>query len=594
MKIKFIGHSYHQSTQSSKFFIQLLQELGSIDYAWDTSWLPDGKECDLQDLDSYDLILVWQLPQIARKIPEHLREKCVYAPMHDAVHGINAKFWRRLRGMRILCFSVHDYVTAIRNHLEAFYWHYYPAEPAPYQAASFEHLRLFFWQRRPYPNWRALCGKIPMTQFKSIHLHEAPDPTLGKFLKPIQSEIDVYGITTSSWFEKQDDYIRKLSENNVFVAPREREGIGMAMLEAQGAGMICIANDAPTMNEYIVDGVNGFLLKHGQDQQVIEITDGAGMSRHARHYYAKGSKNSIKRTADVLAYLKKPSEPAYHKVLSPLKLGMQKWIPRNTVNLADLQAMAQCFSAYKDQSTRPIVSIVTVTKDDAPGLAKTLASVFSQTYRHVEFIVVDGKSADKTPQLLKACAAGIDRMVSERDQGPYDAMNKAVALCKGKYVIFMNAGDEFFDQHALDFAMQDAPEDADIICGHHMYIRAPHKWSVISAADVKRTYTRLVQGQLDNEWLVGIPCHQATLTSVKLLKARPYDWQRFQVAADHDFLFDAVANGAIAYNSNVFIAKYYSGGFSSQTVQLCNANWKEIALKHCTDHAAVDKFYGNC
>ncbi len=593
MKIKFIGHSYHKSTNSSKFFTKILEGLGAVDYGWDESWLAGGKEPDLGDLSLYELIVIWQLPHIAKKIPKSLRSRCVYAPMHDAVAGLDGKFWRSLRGMRVICFSVHDHVKALRNRVESIHWHYYPDTPPAYQAASLDQLRLFFWQRRPYPNWRTLCGKIPMTQFASVHLHVAPDPGLGEFLSPIESEVRTYNITKSNWFESSSDYTRKLAENNVFVCPRELEGIGMALLEAQGAGMICIANNAPTMNEYIVDGINGYLIDKSDDSESIEIIDPEQTSYFSKHYFKKGSLNSQKRIPEINAYLRKSSEPPFTNIISPALQVAKGLLRGNRAELRLLDSLATSSRSGKAGREAPIVSIVTVTRNNATGLTRTLRSVFEQTYPYFEYIVVDGQSTDETLGLLKRYGEGIDKWTSEPDAGPYDAMNRALELCRGRFVIFMNSGDEFNDRHALEFAMQEAPLDADILCGHHFYVKAAHKLQARASRDLHSTYRELVTGHFSMRWLSGIPCHQSTLTSVELLKSRPYDWKRFRIAADHDFLFDAMAGGAKAYNTNTFIAKYYRGGISSKQTKICNQNWREIALKHCKSESAVSRFYGN-
>lgn len=591
MKIKFIGHSYHQTTKSSKFFIELLERIGQISYLWDESWTNPDKKLDLSNLDDHDMIVVWQMPHVAMGLPESIRHKSVYAPMHDAVCTLGSKSWRKLRGLRLLCFSVHDHVRALSNHIESFYWNYYPDEQPPYIAADPSELKLFFWQRRQNPNWRSLCGKIPMTQFSSVHLHTALDPGLGKLVRPLDSEIEQYKITTSAWFEDKNQYLETLARHNVFVAPRKQEGIGMALLEALGAGMVCIANDAPTMNEYIIDGVNGYLTHDSSSTETIAITDAKAMSAWARHYFQKGMTNSRRQKSDLLQYLKKSSEPPYHKVAGPIKHKLSALMPQRI----DVPTLARQAADFAQRVTRgkPKISIVTVVKDNAAGLSRTFASVFAQTYLDVEYVVMDGQSKDDTLMLIERCKVGIHRFVSQSDSGPYDAMNKSLAHCRGDYVIFMNSGDEFHDRHALASALEGAPDDVDFIYGHHFYIRREHKWEARNANDLRQTYLKLVEGDLSPQWLSGIPCHQSTITSVDFLKRRPYDWQTFRIAADHDVMFDAMAQGSRAYHTNSFISRYHGGGMSAKQGKLCRDNWHGIALKHTQDPVAIKEFYGH-
>lgn len=99
-------------------------------------------------------------------------------------------------------------------------------------------------------------------------------------------------------------------------------------------------------------------------------------------------------------------------------------------------------------------SVVTICYNVKDELKRTLRSLWAQTYGSTgadlagdcggyESIVVDGGSSDGTAAFLRR-EKRIARYVSEPDRGVYDAMNKGLRLCRGDFVIFMNAGDEFF------------------------------------------------------------------------------------------------------------------------------------------------------
>lgn len=96
----------------------------------------------------------------------------------------------------------------------------------------------------------------------------------------------------------------------------------------------------------------------------------------------------------------------------------------------------------------PLVSVVTVARDDAAGLARTLASVRLQDHPRIQHIVIDGASRDGTRELL-ARATPAPEWLSEPDDGPYDAMNKGLRRARGDWVVFMNAGDCFACPDAL-------------------------------------------------------------------------------------------------------------------------------------------------
>ena len=93
----------------------------------------------------------------------------------------------------------------------------------------------------------------------------------------------------------------------------------------------------------------------------------------------------------------------------------------------------------------PKFSIITVTYNAEKVLEDTILSVISQTYHHVEYIIVDGGSEDKTLSIIDRYRSRIHTVVSEPDKGLYDAMNKGISLATGDYLCFLNAGDCFHE-----------------------------------------------------------------------------------------------------------------------------------------------------
>lgn len=97
----------------------------------------------------------------------------------------------------------------------------------------------------------------------------------------------------------------------------------------------------------------------------------------------------------------------------------------------------------------PKFSIITVTYNAEKVLEDTIQSVISQTYHHVEYIIVDGASKDGTLSIIDRYRSRITTVVSEPDKGLYDAMNKAISLASGDYLCFLNAGDCFHEDDTL-------------------------------------------------------------------------------------------------------------------------------------------------
>lgn len=89
----------------------------------------------------------------------------------------------------------------------------------------------------------------------------------------------------------------------------------------------------------------------------------------------------------------------------------------------------------------PLVSIITVVKNDEKYLQETIESIINQSYKNFEYIIIDGKSIDNTLKIIKKNDKHIDFWISENDEGIYDAFNKGQDLARGKFIVFVNSGD---------------------------------------------------------------------------------------------------------------------------------------------------------
>jgi len=109
------------------------------------------------------------------------------------------------------------------------------------------------------------------------------------------------------------------------------------------------------------------------------------------------------------------------------------------------------------------VSIITIAYNSAETIEDTIRSVLEQDYPNIEYIVVDGASKDDTQQIVERYRTSIAHVVSERDRGIYDAMNKGVALATGDVIGILNSDDFYADSHVISDivrTMQAAESDA--------------------------------------------------------------------------------------------------------------------------------------
>lgn len=96
----------------------------------------------------------------------------------------------------------------------------------------------------------------------------------------------------------------------------------------------------------------------------------------------------------------------------------------------------------------PLVSVITVVYNGEKYLEQTILSVINQTYENIEYIIIDGKSTDKTCKILKKYNNQIDLWISESDDGIYDAMNKGIALSKGELIGIINS-DDWYEEDTI-------------------------------------------------------------------------------------------------------------------------------------------------
>jgi len=265
LKIGMIDFSYHQKTNSSSFFIDLLRCIGSVVVFWDNQWngglFPAPEALKSRN---FDILVVWHGFYYHK--PENLKKigcnNTIIVPMYDDSHNIPDRLFLQYKDFRWIAFSKTFQDRLNKIGLESRYFRYFPAQ-SHFQEPKMDHetheLHGFFWQRNNDITWQHIRKLIEGAPFTSFHLHLAIDPMWYKAVLPTHEEMRNYNITVSQWFDKKEDYLKTLSGSNVFFAPRLYEGIGMPFLEAMAMGIVVVAPGHPTMNEYIIDGENGLL-----------------------------------------------------------------------------------------------------------------------------------------------------------------------------------------------------------------------------------------------------------------------------------------------------------------------------------------------
>ncbi|MFH5805570.1 glycosyltransferase family 2 protein [Alienimonas sp. DA493] len=219
------------------------------------------------------------------------------------------------------------------------------------------------------------------------------------------------------------------------------------------------------------------------------------------------------------------------------------------------------------------LSVVTVTRNNAEGLAKTLQSLRDQSARPAETVVIDGDSTDATPATLERFADVVDVIERDRGTGIYAAMNQGTAAAAGRWVCMLNAGDRLADPGVLR-AVRPEP-GAELIFGE----------AVTTAGE-----PHLRRRDLARPW-AGMPfSHQALFCRRELLLARPFD-ERLRIAADFDFVLWAVRTGRSVQDVPRVICEVELGGVSStQPVRRILESYR-VASRHYPLRAAMHQHY---
>lgn len=592
MKICYIGHRYHLKTASTAFVAKYLEENASSFTRIDTE--PSLEHLNSFDMEAlaaadYDLIFVFQIEMLAKQIADQkLRARLIFVPMYDGCWRLDDAYWASFvdrSDIRVINFSSTLHTRLGKLGINSYRFQYFPApkEPKPEEDGP---MRVFFWQRVERPSWDAVKTLFSGVDELKFHLHLAGDPLLREAIDA-EAEKAVRNITISTWFEDPDEYQRLMSACDIYVAPREYEGIGMSFLEAMAAGKCVVAPDNPTMNEYIVHGVNG-LLYDIDTPAPLDLSRVREIGAMARRGIVAGHRRwcwDFETRLHRVLFDPKLPDPAIYQELGSFVRGPG----------------AETFPRASDAAFRgPAVSVAMVCYNCADAVGPTLESILSQTYPALELVVVDGGSTDGTLQLLDSFRPRIDVFVSEKDKGVYDAMNKATRLASGDYIIFINAGDFFDLPTSLEEMMHNVfgagsgwrlrEPLPDFIVGNHVYVHSDGVSALHHAADFDLTWQMLQSGTMTPSWWSGIPCHQATLARRELLEAEEYDLS-FRITADHNFMFSMRAKGARFVHSNSLIATYVGGGMSQVQEQICAQESFRVAATNSPHRERVETYY---
>lgn len=221
----------------------------------------------------------------------------------------------------------------------------------------------------------------------------------------------------------------------------------------------------------------------------------------------------------------------------------------------------------------PKFSVITVTYNAAAVLEDTIQSVITQTYHHVEYIIVDGGSTDGTLDIVAQYRDRIATVVSEPDKGLYDAMNKGMRLATGDYLCFLNAGDSFHEDDTLQSIAHSLTGSAlpDVIYGQTELVDSEGHFVRMRrlSAPEHLNWKSFRQGML--------VCHQAFFAKRAL--AEPYDL-RYRFSADFDWCIRVMKRAQTLHNTHLTLIDYLEEGMTTRNRRASLRERFRIMVKH--------------
>jgi glycosyltransferase involved in cell wall biosynthesis len=225
----------------------------------------------------------------------------------------------------------------------------------------------------------------------------------------------------------------------------------------------------------------------------------------------------------------------------------------------------------------PLITIVTITYNAEKYLGRTLESV-QDALKHIdpaslEYLIIDAKSKDNTLAIARKFGF-ITTVVSEPDKGLYDAMNKGLRLASGKYIWFLNAGDEIYDSAVLHKLGSQLSQDPDICYSDAMFVREDGTEVGLRS---KFTPHDLPDHLKWRDFKYGMKvCHQAFIPKTAL--APEYDANN--LSADIDWEISCLKKANTITFLDFVLCKYLLGGTSVQNHKRSLTDRFTVLRKH--------------
>ena len=199
------------------------------------------------------------------------------------------------------------------------------------------------------------------------------------------------------------------------------------------------------------------------------------------------------------------------------------------------------------------ISLITVNYNDKEGLSRTLESVVNQSFKDFQHIIVDANSLDGSRDVIQSYIHLNCIKIIEDDNGVYDAMNKGIQQALGSYILFLNAGDELYDETSLANVVKKIGDYKDIY------------YANVLVKDVNNQYLQEHPEPLTFEFFrERTLCHQSTFIKRELFENYGLYRTDIPISSDWEFFLRTIfLHGVTVQKLHFTSSIYYLGGMSS-------------------------------
>jgi len=202
---------------------------------------------------------------------------------------------------------------------------------------------------------------------------------------------------------------------------------------------------------------------------------------------------------------------------------------------------------------QPKVSIITVCKNSEKTIERTIKSVLNQTYRNIEYIVIDGVSTDRTLEILNSYASQFGenlKILSEPDNGIYDAMNKGIALASGEIIGIINS-DDWYEATAVQLVADEYHKNNNAVYYGILRCYAGDNEVMLKAVNYKYLHAENVG-------------HPAYFVATSVYRNHGVFRLDYRYASDYELMMRLIKKEVPFIQINQIVANYSYGGTSSK------------------------------